>query len=81
MRRKLKAMLAGLALLIAGCASPTKDDVTQERNFFEVVAPRFATYSAKDDTLSPAKRQDDIDFLQAYDSWLSDREKRAGVTK
>ncbi len=79
--RRLKFLMCGMALLVAGCASPTKDDVTQERAFYKVVAPRFATYSAKDDTLSPAKRQDDLDSLQAYDSWLIDREKRAGVVK
>lgn len=75
----MKKLLAVLVLVLAGCCSdPTKDEVTQERALTNVVKPRFLEYSKNDPTLSPAKKQDDIDFWDAWESRLADREKRAG---
>ena len=75
----MKKLLVGFVLVLAGCCSdPSKDEVTQERAFFNIVKPREVKYTQADPELSPAQKQDVIDFLDSYESWLVDREKRAG---
>ena len=74
----MKKLLAVLVLVLAGCCSdPTKDEVTQERVLYNVVQPRDVKYTQADPNLSPAQRQDVLDFWQAFDSWLKDREALA----
>lgn len=87
MKLTAAARLALLAVFLAlpvlsGCSTtPEKDAVKQERAFFDVEAPRFLKYSAADLTLSDAKKKDDVDFVEAYRSWLEDREKRLAGAK
>lgn len=78
----MKKLMVVLVLALAGCCSdPTRDEVTQERAIYDVVQPRDVKYTQADPALSPAQKQDVLDLWQAYDSWLQDRERRAGVRK
>lgn len=72
-----KLMLIGLATIaLAGCcATPEPDAVTQERALTDVVRARDER-NALDSDMSPAAKQDVLDFWKAWDSWLTDRERR-----
>lgn len=78
----MKKLLAVLVLVLAGCCSePTKDEVERERSIVTVVRERDIKYTANDPALTPAQKADVVDFWDALESWLQDREKLAGVRK
>lgn len=75
-----------LALLFAfafvGCCTvPEPDAVRQERVFLDIVKPREIKYTQADTTLSVAQKQDVLDFLAAYESWLANRERMLAEDK
>lgn len=75
-RRPVLALVLALAALVSGCCSqPEREATERARGFIRVWKDRSLKYSAADDALSPAQKADDVDYWDALESWVKDREE------
>lgn len=77
-RKYLLALAALLCLisLVSGCCSQPEREATERmRGVIRVWKDRSLKYSAEDETLSAAKKQDDVDYWDALESYVKDREE------
>lgn len=71
----MRKLLLLLPLLIVGCCTtPEATAVERERGVIKVNKDRFIKYSAADPNLTDAQKRVDVNYWDAFESWVKDRE-------
>lgn len=64
--KRLKAAIAGLVLLFAGCSGINQDFAEQQEEFRKEVEPALEAYQAKDEGLTAEQRASWARFFRAW---------------